>query len=154
MARYPRIGRRQRGLTLIEVLVTMVVLAVGLLGFGALQALTMKSNLGALQRSYATLHAHDIIESMRANRAERASYATGFTDSVSGTSVSAQDLQRWKQALAADLPSGEGRITLDGDKVAITLRWRETRLPTSAETDPTLEWVSFATETLLPEPTP
>ncbi|NKN31668.1 type IV pilus modification protein PilV [Marichromatium bheemlicum] len=142
----------QAGITLIEVLVTMVILGVGLLGLGALQALTLKHNLVALQRSYATFHAHDIIESMRANLQQRDGYRTGFTDEPNGTALSSADLQYWKQGLAKHLPSGEGRITFDGDLVEVAIRWYETQLPADPDGEPTLEWVQFETQALLPKP--
>ncbi|WP_323847378.1 type IV pilus modification protein PilV [Microbulbifer magnicolonia] len=59
--------RNQRGATLIEVLIAVLVLAVGLLGLAATQLMSMKNGNGAHQRYMAALAAHDIIERMRAN---------------------------------------------------------------------------------------
>ena len=55
------------GFTLIEVLVTMIVLSVGLLGTAALQITGIRSATGATSRTQATLLADDIVERMRAN---------------------------------------------------------------------------------------
>jgi type IV pilus assembly protein PilV len=68
--------RRQSGFSLIEVLVTMFVIAIGLLGFAGLQAYSLKSNTLATQRSLAAMHSHSIIESIRANMLFRADYNT------------------------------------------------------------------------------
>ena len=67
--------KSQSGTTLIEVLITLVVLAFGLLGIGALQLISKRSNFEALQRTTATAIANDIIERMRANSNALLTYA-------------------------------------------------------------------------------
>src|SRR5699024_7298926 len=59
---------RMGGLTLIEVLVTMLVLSIGLLGLAGLQALMLYQHHSAYQRSQATILTYDIIDRMRTNR--------------------------------------------------------------------------------------
>lgn len=58
---------RQRGFSLIEVLIAFVILVVGTLGVVMLEATAKRGTLDALQRSLATSIADDIIERMRAN---------------------------------------------------------------------------------------
>lgn len=58
---------KQHGFTLIEVLVTLIIVAVGLLGLAGLQVTGLRNNLSSESRSQATLMANDIIERMRAN---------------------------------------------------------------------------------------
>ena len=53
------------GFTLIEVMVAVVVLAVGLLGMASLMVRSQQSNEGAYSRSQASILAYDIIERMR-----------------------------------------------------------------------------------------
>lgn len=65
----------QHGMSLIEVLITVVVLAVGLLGIAALQLMSKKSNFEAVQRTTATLLANGMIERMRNNAAKLTLYA-------------------------------------------------------------------------------
>ena len=55
------------GTSLIEVLVTLVILSIGLLGLAALQLNGLRSNTSAALRTASTLIAGDIIERMRAN---------------------------------------------------------------------------------------
>ncbi|MBL1278391.1 MAG: type IV pilus modification protein PilV [Ectothiorhodospiraceae bacterium] len=58
-----------RGFTLIEVLVTVVVVSIGLLGLAGLQINGLRANMSSEARSKATLLASDIVERMRANLA-------------------------------------------------------------------------------------
>lgn len=59
---------------MVEVLVTVVILAVGLLGIAALQFMSKRSNYEAMERTTATLLANDIIERMRYNPKALKSY--------------------------------------------------------------------------------
>lgn len=59
--------RNHSGFTLIEVLVTVVVVSIGLLGLAGLQINGLRANVSSEARSKATLLASDIIERMRAN---------------------------------------------------------------------------------------
>lgn len=65
---------RARGFTLLEVLITLIVFAVGLLTVAGLQTLSKKANYDALQRTTASLLAHDITERMRANSRQLEEY--------------------------------------------------------------------------------
>ena len=67
--RRPSRPSRQRGFTLLEVLITMVILSVGLLGVANLQLLGLNYNNNAYHRSQAVQLAYDIIERMRMNSA-------------------------------------------------------------------------------------
>jgi len=59
--------RNHSGFTLVEVLVTVVVVSIGLLGLAGLQINGLRANMSSEARSKATLLASDIIERMRAN---------------------------------------------------------------------------------------
>lgn len=61
-----------RGFSLIEVLVALLVLAIGLLGLAALQATSLSFNADSYSRTQVTLLVYDIVDKMRAN-------PTGFT---------------------------------------------------------------------------
>ena len=59
--------KRSRAFTLIEVMIAMIILAVGLLGMASLTVRSQQSNESAYARSQASLLAYDIIERMRTN---------------------------------------------------------------------------------------
>jgi type IV pilus assembly protein PilV len=82
--------RPARGFTLIEVLVSIVIIGVGLLGIAKMQALAFSSTGVASMRSLAALEASSLAASMHADRAYWASGvaapAPGFT--ITGTVIS------------------------------------------------------------------
>ncbi|MDT3718949.1 type IV pilus modification protein PilV [Pseudomonas oryzihabitans] len=126
--------QKQTGATLIEVLVAMVILAIGLLGLAGLQTVSVQSNHGAYYRSQATILANDMAERMRANRAAAlaGNYTiSSFPDSSSSNALSSDSVQRdraqWLNTLATTLPQGTGTIVTDGNIVTISIRWEDAR---------------------------
>lgn len=59
--------RRQTGLSMIELLVAVLVLAIGVLGITALQMVSLQNNRGALFRAEAVQLAYDMMDRIRAN---------------------------------------------------------------------------------------
>jgi len=130
--RPPRLpGARQKGFGLIEVLVALLILAVGLLGMASLQTASLQQTTGSQTRTQAILLAKDIVERIRANRPNRASYAlagqaavacnTGFA--ITNGGVAADDLNEWRNALGCLLPGGNGEIAVNGDVVTVDITW-------------------------------
>jgi len=106
---YPGLDGEQ-GFTLIEVLVTVLVLALGLLGMAGLQSLGIRNTHSAYLLSQATAEAYNILDCIRANRtaAEAGAYNISLGSTPSGASLAAGDLANWKARLANVLPSGQG----------------------------------------------
>ena len=75
----PEMRRRQAGFTLVEVLVAMLVLAVGLIGLAGLQLASMKSNHSAYRRSQAAIAVYDLLDRIRADPASFAGIAQALT---------------------------------------------------------------------------
>ncbi len=123
---------RQRGMTLIETLVALVVLSIGLLGVAAMQMASLRNNHAAHTRSQATALAYDIADRMRANRdaAINGDYDIGIGAALPATTAIADvDLVAWKTALAAALPGGDGAVGpgAAANLVRITIRWDDSR---------------------------
>ncbi|MCQ4347664.1 type IV pilus modification protein PilV [Pseudomonas stutzeri] len=99
-------GGAQAGFSLIEILVTLLILAIGLLGLAGLQTRMLTTELESFQRSQALVLAQDMVNRINANRvAARSSaysgstvYGTGNTLGDSGCG-GADDLCQWSQAL-------------------------------------------------------
>lgn len=143
--------QRQAGFTLIEILVTLVVLSIGLLGIAGMQAGALKNNHAAYTKTQATNLAMDMADRIRANADGSASYAgfdtkgdavtdPGCIATASGCTVAQMaqyDLFEWSQPLNATskpiLPEGRGLISENADgEFTITIAWRE---PAFAEVD-------------------
>lgn len=98
----------QSGATMIEVLVTVIVLAVGILGLMGLQGRMQISEMESYQRSQALVLLNDMSNRLSTNRHNAASYVTGYDNPVgTGHNCStddtsprhARDLCEWSQAL-------------------------------------------------------
>lgn len=145
----------QKGLTLLEVLIALVVLSVGLLGIAGMQATGLRNNHAAYTKTQATALATDMADRIRANPQGAASYA-GLDTSISNTmpddanctpvaacnpvpvcissgctptQMAAVDKYQWSRPLVSTtnpvLPNGQGKITKSGDNFTITLFWLE-----------------------------
>ena len=77
--------QKQTGFTLIEILVSLLILSIGLLGLAALQLTGMKHSQSAHYRSLAVNLAYDIADRIRVNRGE--TYSTALTDAPPSVST-------------------------------------------------------------------
>ncbi len=141
-------GAKQKGMSLIEILVSMTIVAVGLLGMAGLQMNGLRNNQSAYLRSQASILAADMADRMRLNRARALAGAySGFsTDNFTGsdpgcstssggcteTQLVTLDMVEWTNAIegAANLnllPNGTGTITQDPATgiFTITISWQE-----------------------------
>lgn len=103
---------RQNGTSLLEVLITLLVLAVGLLGLAAFQAKAQVGTIESYQRAQAVVLLDDMYARMRGNPGQAASYVTAALGTGAATADcslaaagSARDLCEWNVALqgAAEL---------------------------------------------------
>ncbi len=74
---HPLMRNRESGTSLIEVLVAMVVLAIGLLGLVGLQARLNVLQMESYQRAQALMLLHDMATRIESNRNAAATYITG-----------------------------------------------------------------------------
>lgn len=124
-----------KGATMLEILVSILVLSLGLLGVAGLQTTGLKSNHSAYLRSQATHIANDIIDRMRTNRE---GVGLGLYSSVNSSTLPANpncistaagcnatqlaqhDIREWALSGQALLPSFVGSISVDGLGTATT----------------------------------
>ncbi|WP_373079211.1 type IV pilus modification protein PilV [Zhongshania sp.] len=140
----------QQGTSLIEVLVSLVIVAISVLGAASLQVNALKFNTAAKDHAAASILAYNIIDRMRANRgaALNGSYDIDLDDDApSGTALPATDLQQWLNALNERLPGGDASISRSNQTFTITVQWQEARLKTSREANAaSTESYRFVTE--------
>ncbi|OYW64505.1 MAG: type IV pilus modification protein PilV [Hydrogenophilales bacterium 12-64-13] len=123
----PASAASQRGATLLEVLISIVVLAVGLLGYAGLQTVSLKNNLSAYHRSQATMLAYDVIDRIRADEPNAETYVLAFGDTPAG------DLGQWLNLVKDALPGADAQIAFPDPlgtepfTVQVTIRWEDER---------------------------
>jgi type IV pilus assembly protein PilV len=115
--------RHQAGLTLIEVLVSILIFSFGLLGFVGLQARAIQYSVSAEDTNRASLLANDIASQMMSQQT-----ATPSTSSVSDWQA------RVSTPASGGLPNGVGTVTPDGTNTArITLEWQAPNAASGAQ---------------------
>lgn len=129
---------KQGGFSLIETLVTLVILAFGLLGLAGLHTVSIKNNQASQMRAQATMYGYDIIDRMRSNCgvAHAGSYNISLTASTpSGSDMVSGDIAAWRNGLAT-LLSGTGSIAVDSAnrQATIVIQWDESRVSGGATT--------------------
>lgn len=138
--RLPAIGtpRNQRGVGLIEVLIAVLIMAIGMLGIAAMQAMALRNSQGSLGRSQATVQTYAIIDAMRANRdiAIANGYNMGRTCAVLGTTDRAGlDRSRWISDMQATVAPGScGTIACAGNNCQVSVEWDESHASDGPET--------------------
>jgi len=130
---------RPHGFTMIEMLVALVVLAVGMLGVASLFGISLHSGSSAITRMQAVNLATDLADRIRANRRAGSAYNGAPADnhcvgaaavSCSPAQMAADDLYRWQRQLSRAIVGGTatGTVTeVDGTPATYTIRitWTE-----------------------------
>lgn len=133
-----RSNTRQQGFGMIEVLVAILVIAIGLLGIAGLQARATSSEFESYQRSQAVSLAFDMAERIRTNRANKGYFkaisnaltGTGYVGTVDGnnyaldcslTDRATQDMCEWNNLLlgAAETRAGSNVGAMAGARGCI-----------------------------------
>jgi type IV pilus assembly protein PilV len=145
--------RRSEGFSLVEVLVALVILAIGMLGIASLYVESLRAGRSALLRSQAVILVSDMADRIRANPAGKAAYTKGEDDTgtlnatcnaatagCTSAQMAARDIALWQQVVddrnddpAAGrlaLPNGRGTIVVDTTTTpatyVVTVSWAET----------------------------
>ncbi len=126
---------RQSGFPLLEVVIAILILAIGLLGLASLQAVSLQMNHSAYSRAQASNLAYEMADRMRSN--PDGDYSNvDFVDPVpvcnltlqAQSNITDQDILEWRNALACTLPMGNGEIEIGSDDmVTIRVQWDDSR---------------------------
>lgn len=139
---------QQRGVSLIESLVALLLLALGVLGLAGLQAGTLAQARNANARAAAVQMANDLLERMQMNPAIGRRLADPSSDSLyeiawgspseqapdcqsracSGSELARYDLSLWKKAWQAAWPGADVRVFRsrnDPRQIGVMLGWSQ-----------------------------
>lgn len=122
---------RQKGFTLLEVLVAILVLSIGLLGLAGLMASSLRNNHSAYYRSQATWLAYDVIDRMRTNRPNAADYGVAIGAASAAGGLAGADIAGWKAEIAETLPGGDASVVVvtagEARTVTVDIQWNDAR---------------------------
>lgn len=129
-------ARRQSGSSLLEVLIAVLVLAIGMLGMAALQSITLRNSNSSSGRSQAVIQTYSLMDSLRLNRtaAQAGTYnvsswtcasATAATGSTADYSV----FNAWLGQVQSTLgdPNACGRVVCSAASCTVGIRWDDSR---------------------------
>lgn len=155
--------RAQRGFSMIEVLVTMMIIALALLGAAGLQANALRINKGGQSRTQAVFLAADLAERLEANRVGAVAgvyaVANSSTPSDSGSACDSSactpsqladfDLSKWEYAVSQTLPQASWTVTHsttgNPSTYTIVIGWVDRRSNTTYASAGTIESFSYTT---------
>ena len=119
-----------RGAGMIEVMISILIMAIGLLGIAAMQATALRNSQSALERSQGVINTYTIIDSMRANldQARLGAYNVTCGATAGGGTLASNDIAFWLGSLEDSLGEGTcGAISCVDGSCEITVTWDDTR---------------------------
>jgi type IV pilus assembly protein PilV len=115
------------GFSLVEVLISIVILSIGLLGMAGLTAASLNGTNESYYRSQATVLADDILDRMRANpaaaRGQQYDVTAGPVYIAAGGTMARFDAEEWVDTVAASLPGGVGTVDVFNGVATIVITW-------------------------------
>lgn len=128
--------RYQTGMTLIEVLVAVLILAIGLLGAAVIQLNALKYTDSSRMTSQASFIAYDMLDRIRANAGADYAWRRDARAPASNASASARDLDLHDfeaniRGFAGE--SGDGSVAISASEVTVSISWDDRRGTRSAD---------------------
>lgn len=131
---------------MIEVLIALIVLAIGLLGFALLQTMNLRFTQSANQRTQATNLAYDLLDQMRANRFQAAYYSgtdgagfdvgdvTACGNPPTGALTISDSIARWQCQVVGTLgETASANVTYNNGDVTVGVAWGDERWEDSGD---------------------
>lgn len=131
---------KQSGFSLIEALVSLIVISVGMIGIASLYGQGLGASRTALYRTQAVTMVADMADRIRANRSATIVYEAAGADrscdpggnkNCTPAEIANQDIWAWAARVGATLPAGVGTVSVDTTTpptYTISVTWTETGL--------------------------
>jgi len=125
----PHPVRPARGYSLIEILLTLLIVGIGILGMGAANVASLRARAQSSMESVATQQANAIVERLRAQTqlARGGAFNRTLLSPAPGTnttSLAEREIGAWLEQLRQQLPSGTGAVEVAPDgRTLITVQW-------------------------------
>ena len=132
-----RAKRNQRGFSLVEVLIALIIMSVGMLGIAGLYVQSMQAGRTSLFRHHAVTLAGDVSDRIRANPTAGVAYTGAGVDfgcvatgvDCNEVEMASNDILLWSQQAGESLPNGNVVIGFDNATVppnyTIAVGWDE-----------------------------
>lgn len=120
-----------KGTSMIEVMVSVFILSVGLLGIAAMQATSLRNIQSGMQRTQVVVQSYAVMDAMRANAvsARANAYNVGWTCAApTGTTLVDNDISAWITSMQTTIsPDACGKIACASSVCTIDVRWNDSR---------------------------
>lgn len=119
--KYSNLRKNNSGAVLLEVLISILLFAFGVLGLVGLQSVATQNSIGSQDRAIASILANDMVSQMWVRNSSRAANLT-------------TDINAWRVRVQnSTLPNVNGNVVSDANGLAtVTITWRS---PTKAATE-------------------
>lgn len=118
----------QRGFTLIEVMVSILIFSIGVIALVGMQSLMISNSIDAENRIQAGYYANSLIGQMWVDRGASDTNLNSYDTEDSGGRPAGHYLDAWIANVQANLPGSTGAnapiVRVTGNRVDITIRWR------------------------------
>ncbi len=121
--------RAQQGVGMLEVMIAVLVLAIGILGIAALQAITLKNTGSSAARTQAAIQAYSMLDIIRSDRLNAGTYNTNIYTAGDGTGTPGT-IMGWLDGLKTAVdPSAKGLVVCIAGSLTCTVgvQWDDTK---------------------------
>lgn len=136
--------KSQHGVGLIEVMVAVLVLAIGVLGIAALQALALKNSGSSASRTQAAIQIYSMMDIIRANRANLGTYNTNVYTEGDGSGQPGT-MAGWLDGLQTMVaPDAKGKVVCIANTMtcSVGVQWGDERATGGTDTPSDIEITS------------
>ncbi|RAU17223.1 type IV pilus modification protein PilV [Nitrincola tibetensis] len=143
----------QRGAGLLEILITLLLVTIGILGFASLQMSALKQSQSAMDRSLVVSQVYSMIDMMRSDSQTQdySVYNIALSAATpSGNSYPVQAIEAWRRNLSTQLNGAQGQIACSAARACqITIQWDDSRAGRSESESKALAVSQFSVDITL-----